>query len=146
MESGYFQRCPAAKGEAVGTYWDTGGSLLTSGNTSVLCRWWSTDKSCPDMFWSLLLVDLQKPPGHGREQLALGDPTWAGVGPDCLQRSLQTSDVLWFFETMSSSCFSFFVCLPSYCFMHHNFLGGTFQCAIRPLVLFYTHRNTLKEH
>lgn len=108
MKSGYFQRCPAEKQEAMGIYWNTGGSLLTLGNTSVLS---STGKSCPDVLWSLLLIDLQKPLDHGPEQLVLSDPTWAGVGSDGLQRSQRTSDILWFFKTVLSSFPS--LCLPS---------------------------------
>jgi len=54
-EPGSFQRCPVMGQEAVGTNWNTGGSIWTLGNLSLLCRWWSTGTGCSERLWSFSL-------------------------------------------------------------------------------------------
>ena len=55
MESGYFQWCPVTGSGAMGTNWNTGGSLWTSGNSFLLWRSPRTGTSHPGEFWSLHL-------------------------------------------------------------------------------------------
>lgn len=47
-----------------------------------------------ERLWSLLLRDLQMPPGRGPGHPVLGGPDGAGIGPDGLQRFLPTSAIL----------------------------------------------------
>jgi len=84
--------------EAMGTNLNMGGSLWTGGSlgsTSLLCGWLSADTGCPERLWDLLLGDLQKPPGNGPGQPALGGPAGVGVGADDLQGCLLNSAILW---------------------------------------------------
>jgi len=48
MEPGTLQRCPVPVQTAVGTSWNTGGSLWTPGSTSVLCGQLSTGTGYPE--------------------------------------------------------------------------------------------------
>ena len=51
-EPGSFQWCPVPGPVAMGTNWNTGGSLWTSGNTFSLWGWSSTGTSCPERLWN----------------------------------------------------------------------------------------------
>lgn len=44
-------------------------------------EWPNTETNYPEELWSLLLGDLQKPPGGSPEHPAVGVPAWTGVGP-----------------------------------------------------------------
>ena len=75
-EPGSFQWCPVTEPEAMGTRWNTGSSLWTSGSTLSAWRWLSTGTGCPESLWSLQ-GNIQKLSGHGPGQLTLGGPAWA---------------------------------------------------------------------
>lgn len=80
MDSGPFQWCTGPEPEAKSTNWNTRGSIKTSGNTSVLCRRWSTGTGCPASFQSLPPEKCSKPAWHCPGQRVLDDPARAGVG------------------------------------------------------------------
>jgi len=51
--------------------------------------WQSTDASCPEMLWNLLLGEFQKLLGRGPEEPALGASAWVQVGPGRLRSPCQ---------------------------------------------------------
>ena len=77
MEPGYFQWCPVTGAQAVGTHWNAGGSVWTSGNTFLLCERLTTGMGCPERLRSLHPWRYSKATGHGPGQPALGGPAWA---------------------------------------------------------------------
>lgn len=73
------------------TNWNRKISLWTSGNTSLLWRWLSTDTGCPERLWISLLGDIQKLLGHGSGPPALVASAWAGVMDQMTKKdSIQT--------------------------------------------------------
>lgn len=66
--------------------------FLYSGNTSLLCRWLGTGTSFPERLWTLPLGETWK---LSRATYSRCSILSRGVGSDDLQRSLQTSAVLW---------------------------------------------------
>lgn len=59
-EPGSFQGCPVAGPETLGTDWNTGGSIWTSGNTSLLWGWLSTDTGCLGRWWESAFLEMLK--------------------------------------------------------------------------------------
>ena len=99
---------PVPGQEAVDTKWNTGGSLWTPENTSVLC----TGSGCPESLWGLLPRDLHKSPGHGPGHPALGVPAGEEAGTDGPRgpANLNRSMILWNFsptETYSKTSIGF---------------------------------------
>jgi len=90
-----FQQCPVTEPEAMGTHWNIGGPVWTSGNTFSLWGWPSTATGCPERWWSL---------HPWRYAKAIWTCSWAagstwpclskGVWPDALQRTLPASTLL----------------------------------------------------
>lgn len=74
--------CTLAGQEAMGTNWNTGGCLWTTGNTYLPGQWPSTGTACPDRLHSFLFGDPQMLPGHGPGFPPLGVPDGAEVGQD----------------------------------------------------------------
>lgn len=90
IEQGSFQWCPVTGQEAVvGTNWNTGGSLCTPGNYFFYCKYWAlaqvAQRVC-GVFWH---GDLQKPPGYGPGQPALGGSSWWTICPSKVTFQLQ---------------------------------------------------------
>ena len=95
-EPGSFQWCPVTWPEAMGTNWNTGGSLWTSGNTFSLWGWWSTGTGCPGRLWSLHPWRYSKAIWTWSWAMRSGHPCLSrGFGPGALQRSPPTSAALW---------------------------------------------------
>lgn len=70
-----FWWCPVTRQEAQTETWE-----VPYGNQEMLFwlwRWLSTGTRCPEQLWNLPR-DIQKPSGHGPEQLALGVSPWVG--------------------------------------------------------------------
>lgn len=106
-EPGSFQWCPVTGQEAMGTTWNRGGAVWTSGSTSALWEWLTSGTGCPERLQSL------HPVGHSK---ATWTWSWAtcssrGIGLDDLQRSLPVSTIVWFCSRPTESscdppCFS----------------------------------------
>lgn len=62
-----FQRFPVTGLETVGTNWNTGGAVWTSGEIFSLSGWLRADTCCTDQLWNLPLRRYLK--GHGLGQL-----------------------------------------------------------------------------
>ena len=89
MEPGSFQWCPVTGLQAMGTNWNTGGSLQTSGNTFSLWGGPSTGTGCPGRLWSLHPWRYSK--SIWRQSWATGSMCCClsrGITPDDLQRYL----------------------------------------------------------
>jgi len=100
-EPGPFQWCSVTGGEAMGTNWNTGGSVWTAVTLTLrVTEHWHmllTERLCPGMLWSLY---------PWRHSKAVWTWSWATgsrrpwlseqVRPDDVWRSLPTSAVLWF--------------------------------------------------
>ena len=89
IEPGSCQWCPVPEQEPMGTIWNTGSSLQTSGNTSVQCRWQSTSTGWPEAVGSPPWSNA-KALGHAAGHPASGVPAGAGLepyGPRCLCQS-----------------------------------------------------------
>lgn len=98
METGFYHWCPVIGEETVSTNWNRGSSHWSSDNTFLLWWWPSTGRECPEVLWISLLGDIQKQAEHDPGQLDLC--LSRGLGPYAVQRSLQTSTVLWFCELL----------------------------------------------
>ena len=89
-----FQWHPVTAPEAMGTHWDTGGSLQTSG--VLHCE---SDQARAQVFQGCcrvsILRNIQKAPGHGPGQPALGGPAWAGGWTRGLPEIPPASATLW---------------------------------------------------
>jgi len=88
---------PMTGPEAMGTNWNTGGSLWASGNIFSLSRWLSTGTGCPGRWWSL---------HPWRYSQAVWTQSWANplmsssVGLHTYERSPPTSNILWFWDSV----------------------------------------------
>ena len=67
--------------EAMGTNWNTGGSLLPP-EALLCCSGDGAVAQAAQRLWTLLLGDLPKPLGHSPGHAALGVPAGAGVGAE----------------------------------------------------------------
>ena len=100
-EPGTFQWHPGTGPEAVSTNWNTGGSVLASGNTFSLWGLLSTRTSFPGMWRSLHPWRSSKAAwAQSWETYSRWSCLSGGVGPDDLQGSLTTSNILWFFDSV----------------------------------------------
>ena len=78
MGLNYFQWCPVTGQGAMGTNWGTGSSVWTSGRTSSLWGWRSTEQAAQRGCGVSFSGDIQDPPGQGPLQPTVGDSAWAG--------------------------------------------------------------------
>jgi len=93
MEPASFQWCPVTGPEAVGTNWNTGRSLWTSGNTFLLKGDQALAQAAREVVKSPSLEIFRS-----HLDMVLGNLLEQGVGQDDLQRSISTLTLLWLQE------------------------------------------------
>ena len=102
-----FQWCPVTGQGAMGTNWSIGSSVWTWGRSSSLWGWRSTGTDCPGRLWSVLLWRYSRPTWTMSCAACCRWPCFGrGVGLDDPQRSLPTSNILWFCESSYLHCYT----------------------------------------